>query len=352
QNKYIAVHTLASFNQTGDEACYTRLGCFSTGPPFSSPQRPISVPPLSQEALRTNYILYTRERRPEPQTLDARFPENICNVWPSFSSRPTKFIIHGFVESVRTVSWIIEMAEEFLKKADFNVIIVDWALGNKPPVFQAVANTRVVGAQVALLVNYLISTNLTTADDIHIIGQSLGAHIAGYAGERVPGMGRISALDAAGPYFTDTPPPVRLDRTDAKFVDAIHVDAEPNSLIALGTPTPIGHADFFPNGGYDQPGCGEVRLSDLLENPLLEGLGEVLICSHLRAIKYYNESINTQCEFVAFPCASKELFEAGLCQSCGVEGCSRMGFPADQFKPPQGQNGTYFLRTASEPPFC
>jgi len=39
----------------------------------------------------------------------------------------------------------------------------------------------------------------------------LGSHIAGYAGERVDGLGRITALDPAEPYFQMMPNTVRLD---------------------------------------------------------------------------------------------------------------------------------------------
>ena len=31
-----------------------------------------------------------------------------------------------------------------------------------------------------------------SAENVHLIGHSLGSHIAGYAGERVKGLGRIS----------------------------------------------------------------------------------------------------------------------------------------------------------------
>ena len=46
--------------------------------------------------------------------------------------------------------------------------------------------TRLVGLEVARLVEVL---RLDPAK-VHIIGHSLGAHIAGYAGERIPGQCR------------------------------------------------------------------------------------------------------------------------------------------------------------------
>lgn len=67
---------------------------------------------------------------------------------------------------------------------------------------------------------------------VHLIGHSLGSHTAGYAGEGIPGLGRITGLDPAGPYFQDMPPHVRLDPTDAKFVDAIHTDIK--TILLLG----------------------------------------------------------------------------------------------------------------------
>ena len=57
-------------------------------------------------------------------------------------------------------------------------------------------------------------------------------------------------MDPAGPYFGDQDPAVRLDPTDAAYVDVIHTDTR-----VLGTSRNLGHADFFVNGGSEQPGC-------------------------------------------------------------------------------------------------
>ena len=73
-----------------------------------------------------------------------------------------------------------------------NVIIVDWGKAAGLPYGQATANTRLIGAQIGQLINYVLNNTDARADNFHIIGHSLGAHVAGYAGERVNGLGRIS----------------------------------------------------------------------------------------------------------------------------------------------------------------
>lgn len=35
----------------------------------------------------------------------------------------------------------------------------------------------------------------------------------------------------------------------------IHTDIVPLTRGGLGMPAAIGHVDFYPNGGYDNPGC-------------------------------------------------------------------------------------------------
>ena len=60
-----------------------------------------------------------------------------------------------------------------------------------------------------------------------------------------------AGLDPAGLYFTIVGPEVRLDPSDAEYVDVIHTGA-----VVFGTVrTDAGQIDFFPNGGYHQPGC-------------------------------------------------------------------------------------------------
>ena len=89
-------------------------------------------------------------------------------------------------------------------------------------------------------------------------------------------MRRISGLDPAGPEFTNTPTFVRLDPTDAVFVDTMHTNGDPLYKLGAGTAQPMGHLDFYPNGGLDQPGCGIVS----------SGF-DFLACSHCRSYDLY-----------------------------------------------------------------
>lgn len=88
----------------------------------------------------------------------------------------------------------------FSWKEDVNVVVVDWQNGanTQGNYDQAAANTRVVGALTANLMTSLFTSASAKYEDMYIVGFSLGAHIAGYAGERVPNLGRITGI-----YATD-----------------------------------------------------------------------------------------------------------------------------------------------------
>lgn len=98
-----------------------------------------------------------------------------------------------------------------------------------------------------------------------MIGHSLGAHIAAFAGKRVQNktgvnVGRITGLDPAGPMYRLAGTNDRLASTDADLVVALHTDGGFN-----GYPDRIGDIDFYANGGVpSQPGCLELLDSRFL----------------------------------------------------------------------------------------
>ena len=65
----------------------------------------------------------------------------------------------------------------------------------------------------------------------------------------------ILGLDPAGPLFNKAKEEYRLDKNDATFVDVIHTDAG-----FAGTTLNLGDADFYPNGGREQPGCSYLKI--------------------------------------------------------------------------------------------
>ncbi|KAK3592298.1 hypothetical protein CHS0354_030440 [Potamilus streckersoni] len=328
--------------------CQPDLGCTSNDPPFNN-TNDLPEPP---SVIRTKFLLYTRSNQIEAQILMADNTERLHSS-NFIAARPTRFIIHGFLQHGQ-VKWIKDMTDEFLKKEDCNVIAVDWGDGAWLPYTRAVANTRIVGAEIALLINFLVQGEETLFQRIHLIGHSLGAHVAGYVGERIHGLGRITGLDPAAPNFIDTDPLVRLDRTDAGFVDVIHTDdSEFDYISGYGMFDPVGHVDFYPNGGKYQPGCSEETVTNLMSTAYYKGLEnaeDILSCSHSRAITLFTESINSECHFTAFPCPDLDALDrnAGNCMKCEPNGCPKLGFSADQSL----ARGSFYLRTRPEDPYC
>lgn len=54
----------------------------------------------------------------------------------------------------------------------------------------------------------------------------------------------------SGPLFSVNNPAARLAVGDAEYIECIHTDID-----TLGIGAAIGNADFYVNGGTNQPGC-------------------------------------------------------------------------------------------------
>ncbi|KAF2883646.1 hypothetical protein ILUMI_22518 [Ignelater luminosus] len=154
---------------------------------------------------------------------------------------------------------------------------------------------QIAGAALGTFINYIISEGVPY-DDVHLVGHSLGAHVAAMGADKVKGgkIARITGLDPAGPgYNSDVPPMYRLDPSDAQLVDIIHTN-----MRVLSLSQPQGHLDFYPNGGRFQPGCP--NMYDLFT------IGNSMECNHGRAYHYFAETIRNKHAFKSYRCPNVE----------------------------------------------
>ncbi|XP_036415587.1 phospholipase A1 member A isoform X3 [Colossoma macropomum] len=265
------------------------------------------------------------------------------------STLPTKVIVHGYRAIGTKPSWVSGLAQALLQKEDVNVLVVDWVLRASFAYNLVVENYKEVALQISILINQL-TTYGSTLESFHLIGVSLGAHVAGFVGTLFKGkLGRITGLDPAGPMFKNADPFNRLDPSDAMFVEAIHTDSD-----CFGISIPVGHVDFFLNGGKDQTGCAQSRFASILIYFPVYGY---VICDHMRALHVYVSMLNGPCTLTGFPCSSYEDFLAGQCTSCDKAfngACPQIGLLKNSgitVSPLPKQEKVYLL-TTSEAPFC
>lgn len=173
---------------TAASVCYDKYGCFSDEPPFDNS---LMALPSHPESIGTKFSLHTRADALKKKEFLSADNSSISN--SSFNPlRKVKFIIHGFIQNGQT-SWVKKMALELLKKEAMNVIVVDWGLGSSVLNLYDVAagNTRLVGVQVAHLIDVLNRKFHVPLKKFHIIGHSLGAQVAGFAGEKLRKGGKV-----------------------------------------------------------------------------------------------------------------------------------------------------------------
>ncbi|XP_015470868.1 endothelial lipase isoform X1 [Parus major] len=185
-------------------------------------------------------------------------------------------------------------------------------------------------------------------ENVHLIGYSLGAHVAGFAGNHVHGtIGRITGLDPAGPMFEGVDPSRRLSPDDANFVDVLHTYTRETLGVSIGIQMPVGHIDIYPNGGDFQPGCG---LSDVLGAIAYGTIGEVVKCEHERSVHLFVDSlVNQDKQSFAFQCTDSSRFKKGICLSCRKNRCNGIGYNARRIR--HKRNSKMYLKTRADMPF-
>lgn len=302
----------------------------------------VSSSPIKREGRFRNetqiyYDLYTRRNPLVRQVLKIDEPATLLA--SNFNaSLPTKFFAHGWNAGPGSAD---STRNEYLAIEDCNFFSIDWqtySTGVDYPLI-ILRNVPITAEHTGEFIEYIADITGANIRDFHLIGFSAGAHVVGGAGATVTSLGlgtipRITGLDPAHPFLTVNRTDNRLDTTDADFVDVIHTNSGDLLDNELSFLAPIGHIDFYPNGGSFQPGCA----ASVSAHETRGG------CDHGRSVSYFSESINTEIGFLSYECDSYESYEAGLCRNNRQQ---MMGA-----KVPSTARGVYYLNTNAAKPFA
>jgi len=277
------------------------------------------------------------------------------------TTKPIKMVTHGFSSSATggKTQFVNAWMERFNKEV--NVILLNWPdlaffgqAADWDSVFydSAARNSIDVGEYMGHCLAAISAEGGLTGADMHLAGHSLGAHLMGKAGRvytELTGskIDRVTGLDPAGPRFVDGPissaiPELhdnRLNTESASFVDVIHTDGSLTPAVVWFVPRAgdlhqMGHADYYPQGGSEQPGCG-FGGPDALPGG---------ICSHRRSTYYFLHSIWDPELFPSKACSDVDTCHDEIPSSDDI--VAYMGHRAQEFN--GGERKLYYLHIQDE----
>ncbi|KAJ8277379.1 hypothetical protein GJAV_G00074530 [Gymnothorax javanicus] len=288
--------------------------------------------------------------------------EDICYIVPGSpeslndcqfnTTSKTFLVIHGWTVSGMFESWVAKLvAALYEREQDANVIVVDWLNTAQNHYVVAAQSTKLVGQVVAHCIDWLKETTNLTAENLHLIGYSLGAHVAGFAGSHTSNkVGRITGLDPAGPDFEGAHAHHRLSPDDAHFVDVLHTFTRGSLGLSIGIQQPVGHVDIYPNGGSFQPGCNLRGALERIANFGILAVTDAIKCEHERSIHLFIDSLlNEQEASQAYSCASSDMFDRGVCLGCKKNRCNTVGYDVSRVR--KARSAKMFTKTRASMPF-
>ncbi|KAF5302397.1 hypothetical protein FQA39_LY10436 [Lamprigera yunnana] len=261
------------------------------------------------------FYIFTSKNKNDPERIE-NF--NLSNTQFFNSSLDIKILIHGYGQSYRNER-INRMKDVYLNRSAVNIIMVDWEFLSRAFCYPIVVDYM---GFVGQLTGYLLAK--LPLEKVHIIGFSLGAHVAGVGAQmQNSSLLRITGLDPAGSPLFKPSGGLQLNKSNAQNVDVIHT-----SLACCSNP--IGHADFFVNGGKVQPLCSSTNVS----------------CSHRRSIELYIESITSTTGFKAVMCDSFNNFESNKCAN------NSHTFMGEPWLSRGAKRGVFYLKTNAAKPYA
>jgi len=276
-------------------------------------------------------------------------------------SLPTQMIIHGFSSHVPLagLNLIMEAHSARGDFKDYNFIGVDWRslAAFQPPgdgYGDAAHNVQYAGIRAAHMLLAMIGSGPKNGlENFHVIGHSLGCHVAGNMGRTITAengqkLKHITAMEPAGPKFVEgNCVDIALRKTDAEYIDALHTDGAINEPFVirgeLGDLRPtMADANFYFNGGHHQPGCD----------------ASFGLCSHRRSFHYYAEAVQNRKAFKGFRCSLTPSLKHGW-HKLATDGCTKKkpqisneavtAYVTDVYA--ENPMGEFAIRTESEYPF-
>lgn len=248
---------------------------------------------------------------------------NIVNAWMAKTNRNTNVILVDWDElshfkTNRIATGIAFIKELFIHKIAFIKELFIHKEKFTPEfqnnVYREASNNAIqVGEYVGSCLAALYKKSEVGPPNIHLVGHSLGAHVVGVVGRsfyKATGrkVDRVTGLDPAGPSFIDGPnvkayPELfrnRLGKDAGQFVDIIHSQGSLRPQVLdipgldgkFGDLNPMGHADYYPDGGETQANCERLL-------PLAR-----MGCSHARGFHYFINSIQEPELFPSFECSN------------------------------------------------
>lgn len=249
--------------------------------------------PFAATANDVTLYLYTHENKDDPETIKSLDINELVNSKYYNPQKMNVFMVHGWQGGYDTPAPQV-VKNSLLEAFDENVFLVDWSQLASKFYLTSKASIPNLAKLLARFIQDLYTEFSLNGHNIRLIGHSLGAHFAGCIGKELNGtVDYILGLDPAGPGYTSQNTNERLDETDARFVQVIHTNGG-----MLGYKGQLGHADYYPNGGSKQTGCG----TDLLGS-----------CAHARSYEYFAESVEKS-DFHARECESYDTYKNGHCK--------------------------------------